>query len=153
VPSSSGEPTLRPSSSSIDRPPSPPKTPLCCRTPPASLKLTEASPPLKKHRRATPSTTSSVPDPLGEPRHHPSCPVNSPHYPHAHAAERAAWEPSARPSRPRQHGRGYCAVTTPGACAPHAGCHGPAGPLCRRARPTVLGLRLESRPSTVQRFF
>jgi hypothetical protein len=91
VPPSSGEPTLRPSSSLINRPPSPPSTPPCYRTSLSSSKLTGAPPPSKKHRPAT----------LGEPHRHPSCPVTSPHHPHAHIADRAAREPPMSPGRPR----------------------------------------------------
>jgi hypothetical protein len=114
-----------------------------CRTP--SPKIAGAPPPSKKHRRVTPSATSFVPDPLGEPRRHPSCPTTSPHHPRAHAADRATPRPPVTPRRPRRRGRGHRVMTTPGARARRAGWHGPAGPQCHWARPTVLGLGLESR--------
>jgi hypothetical protein len=67
-----------------------------------SLGRTPASPSASKKRcRAAPSATSSVPDPLGEPCHHPSYPATSPHRSHTHAADRAAREPPASLSRPR----------------------------------------------------
>jgi hypothetical protein len=151
APPSSGKPTLRPSSSSFNRPPSPPSTQSCYMTPPPSPKLTKAPPPSKKRHCITPSAISSVPDPLRESCHHPSYPATSPHRPHAHAADRAAWEPPTSLGRPHHRAHGHRAVTTPGVRAPRrlASAGWATVPL---GRPTVLGLRLESRPSIVRRF-
>jgi hypothetical protein len=151
APPYSGKPTLRPSSSSFNWPPSPPSTPPCCRTPPPSPKLTGASLPSKKRHRAAPSTTSSVTDPLGEPHHHPSCSVTSPHHPRAHAADCAAREPPASPGRPHHRACGHCAVTTLGERLAHRLAWA-SWPLCRWVSPTVMSLRLESWPSTVHQF-
>jgi hypothetical protein len=85
-----GEPTLRPSSSSINQPPSLPSTPPCCRTPqyrrssserprPRRNVITPPHPPPRRH-----ST------PLGEPRCHPSCPVTCPSRSRHHYAVHAA---------------------------------------------------------------
>jgi hypothetical protein len=118
APPSSGKPTLRPSSSSFNRPPSPPSTQSCYMTPPPSPKLTKAPPPSKKRHCITPSAISSVSDALRESCHHPSYPMTSPHRPHAHAADRAAWEPPTSLGRPHHGAHGHRAVTTPGVRAP-----------------------------------
>jgi hypothetical protein len=70
------------------------------------------------------------PTPLGESRHHPSCPATSPHHPHTHAANRAAWESPASPDRSC-----HCVDSGHGDHAAHIGWHGPVGPPPRGDEP------------------
>jgi hypothetical protein len=110
VPSSSGEPILHHSSSSIDRPPSPPSPPV----------LQDCATVAEAHRSAAAleEMSSRFPihhligaRPLGEPHRHPACLATSPHRPHAHVADHAAREPLASPGRPH-HCAAACVATT-----------------------------------------
>jgi hypothetical protein len=125
--------------------------PSCYWNPPPSPKLAGAPPPSKKRRRAAPSANSSSPNPLREPCQHPSCPATSPHHPRARATDRATPRPPVKPRRPRHdawppHGDSVVRVRS-------VGWHGLTRPLCCWARPTVSGLGLKCRPSTVWHFF
>jgi hypothetical protein len=82
---------------------------------PVSPSASTMPPPLKKCRRIAPSATSSGLTLLGEPCRHPSCPATSPHRPHTHVADHAAWEPLVSLGHPRHHadsGYGDHAVRT-----------------------------------------
>jgi hypothetical protein len=144
VPPSSGELTLHPSSSSTNRPPHLPRHARAAGPHRCRRGLSE--------RRCPRRNTAAPPHP--PPHRRPTPLVTSPHCPHAHAADRTTREPPASPGRPRHRAVAPVATgrCTHGSHAHRAAWHGPAGPLCHWARPTVLGLGLESQPNTVRQF-